>query len=175
MWYEWAPWSLLCVASLMLFPIKRWQLPKLFLFFFIIIVTTFVMLSMISAKLQIYLLPVFPFLIYYLSYVLQEHSGDKWIRWSLAIPPILLSITLPFALVSLLSPHSFGQLGVQYAVYLQSPILLLALTSVSVLSLLSLYHILKRNNETTAIHLLSSGILCALFFTGFVIAQFIKS
>ena len=65
-------------------------------FFLIIILTTFVMLSVISSKLAVYLLPAFPFFIYLSVLLLKKTDKTNiWLRISLAVPAAVFALVLP--------------------------------------------------------------------------------
>jgi len=76
-WYCLAPWSLLFIG-VTIAGIKskliHTDLEKLFL---TIIVVTFVMLTLFSSKLQIYMLPTFPFIAYLTLLLLQKWKLEK--------------------------------------------------------------------------------------------------
>ena len=71
-WYMMAPWSLLTIGVIIYGLVKKVRLPQPILFFLVSAATIFVMLSITSSKLQIYMLPAFPFINYAAFYILQE-------------------------------------------------------------------------------------------------------
>ena len=93
-WYALAPWILFYVV-LLFSGLKRRLLDNdLKRFFFIIIASTFISLSLFSSKLDIYLLPIYPFVTYLCFLFLPEVKG-KSIRFSLFIPAFLLLFSFP--------------------------------------------------------------------------------
>ena len=62
------------------------------LFFSVTVVSTFVMLSLFSGKLAIYLTPIIPFLILLFVEVLKRGGWKKWMTWSLAVPIGLIAL-----------------------------------------------------------------------------------
>lgn len=58
-------------------------------FFLCIIISTFVMLSSFSSKLPIYLVPIFPFVVYLLPMVTARKGCGRWISWAVGIPAAL--------------------------------------------------------------------------------------
>ena len=62
------------------------------LFFTVTIVSTFVMLSLFSSKMAIYLAPVMPFMVMLFVEVLRDGGWKKWMTWSLAVPVGLIGI-----------------------------------------------------------------------------------
>ena len=89
------------------------------LFFCVTIVSTFVMLSLFSGKLAIYLAPIMPFMVLLFVEVLGRTGWKKWMTWSLAVPAGLIGIlalaagfALAFGenipkLAELMAPYSF--------------------------------------------------------------------
>ena len=89
------------------------------LFFCVAIVSTFVMLSLFSGKLAIYLAPIMPFMVLLFVEVLGKIGWKKWMTWSLAVPAGLigiLALAAAFALAfgenipklaELMAPYSF--------------------------------------------------------------------
>lgn len=71
-WYMMAPWSLLTIGVIVYGLFKKVRLPQAIRFFLVCAATIFVMLSFVSSKLQIYMLPAFPFINYAAFYILQE-------------------------------------------------------------------------------------------------------
>ena len=88
-------------------------------FFCVTIVSTFVMLSLFSGKLAIYLAPIMPFMVLLFVEVLKRTGWKKWMTWSLAVPAGLIGIlalaagfALAFGenipkLAELMAPYSF--------------------------------------------------------------------
>lgn len=90
-WYCLAPWSILIIGVFIyaLRPkVMRSSLQRLFL---TVALTTFVLLSLISSKLQIYMLPALPFFVYSASMFLPRFSErESIIKLSLIVPSIIL-------------------------------------------------------------------------------------
>lgn len=98
-WLLAAPWSLLGIAVLFEgFRKKVIGKYPLLQFFVVVMLSTFVLLSFISSKIDIYLLPVYPFFIYFTFVVLQDLKADLLIRLSVMIPIILLCAAIPILL-----------------------------------------------------------------------------
>lgn len=69
------------------------------IFFLCIIGSTFVMLSSFSSKLPVYLVPMFPFVVYLFPLVISRKGTRRWLVWAIAIPAAIMSLA---ALVSML-------------------------------------------------------------------------
>lgn len=64
-WYTTLPWGPLCLVTMIVSLYKRtWSAEPLQKFFTLVFLSTLVMLSMFSGKLDVYLLPAYPFLVY---------------------------------------------------------------------------------------------------------------
>ncbi|MEG2317553.1 MAG: glycosyltransferase family 39 protein [Rikenellaceae bacterium] len=93
-WYTAAPWSLLCVVVMIKgFQKRIIQHNTLLKFYSVIILSTLVTLSLISSKIDIYLLPIYPFLIYLTVLLLKEIKIDWVIKSSIFLPSIILFLT----------------------------------------------------------------------------------
>jgi hypothetical protein len=95
-WYTLAPWSLLVLGLFAASIVKKRINSTLEQFFAVIILSTFVMLSLISSKLAIYPLPIVPFLIFLT--VLQFNKFDMqnvWIKLTIALPAVIFILALP--------------------------------------------------------------------------------
>ena len=93
-WYSLAPWSLLIFGVLLLSVVKRHIKTDLERFFLTTIVVIFVMLSLVSSKIQIYLAPAFPFMIYLTALLLQKFKWNRWLAITVALPAFLFSISI---------------------------------------------------------------------------------
>lgn len=69
------------------------------IFFLCIIGSTFVMLSSFSSKLPVYLVPMFPFVVYLFPLVSSRKGTRRWLVWAIAVPAAIMSLA---ALVSML-------------------------------------------------------------------------
>lgn len=106
-----APWSLLYVAvllSALAACLKRraaseataaaggdTALPRFFLTVFL---TSLLMLSCVSAKLEVYLLPVYPFVVYYVLLRMPRWEDKVWARLLVSVPLLVLTLALPAVL-----------------------------------------------------------------------------
>ena len=93
-WYSLAPWILLYVAAIILGIRKHLINTDLKRFFVVIITTTFIALSIFSGKLDIYMLPIFPF-IAYLAFLLLPALKGGWLKAAVGLPAVLLVLAFP--------------------------------------------------------------------------------
>lgn len=105
-WPVLLPWSILCVSALAvsLFTLRRGvgEDERIFL---CVILSTFVMLSCFSAKLSIYLAPIFPFAVYLVPMVIERTGWRKCMDWFAAVPLgacALIGLVLGLAVLYLL-------------------------------------------------------------------------
>lgn len=94
-WHSLAPWSILYAGVFIAGIRYKWIKTDLEKFFFTVFSVTFVMLSLISSKLEIYLLPAYPFLAYYVVLLLDRLNGKQWVKALVAIPAAILFLSLP--------------------------------------------------------------------------------
>lgn len=156
-WYEWLPWALLCVGALVAAASRRVHLPAIHEFFLFIVVTTLVMLSCISAKLQIYLLPAFPFVIYLTAYIASQEYGARWVGWALGIPEALLTLAFPALLVAQ---------RVLDLPLLHLPLVMVAAGVMSLFAAWALYNLVVKRVTFLSIQILAVGVLCTLMIVG---------
>ncbi len=162
-WYSLAPWSLLVIVLLTAGIFKRKITTELERFFLIIILSTIGLLSVISSKIEVYLLPAFPFFIFLSVLLLRKFNmQNKWISASLAIPALSFLVALP--VIIYLS-------GVDEASYLAIPLIYLSATILTISGLAVLYLLFRKKETYKAIHFISFGILLAIFVSGWSMPQ----
>lgn len=88
-WYTAAPWSLLSIVTIIFALIKGEIKTDLEKFFLIIFLSTIIMLSAVSSKLEVYLLPCFTFLMYLTALLLQKIEKNMFVKISISIPIII--------------------------------------------------------------------------------------
>lgn len=97
--YSLAPWTLL-VVGVMFASLKKKliqsDMEKLFL---CMSAATFVLLTCISSKLAIYLLPMLPFALYYVMLRIKDFDNSLWARLCVAFPAFIFAEALPALLV----------------------------------------------------------------------------
>lgn len=154
-WHSLAPWILFYVVVIGIGIKKRLidnDLKKLFL---TIITSTFVVLSLFSSKLDIYMLPIFPF-IAYLSFLIFPDLKENGLRFTIAIPALILFAAFPvFFMINHFSDHPVP------------PITMIPVTAfiLSVFSGICLYFLWKKRFLRSA-NILCVGILLAILIGG---------
>lgn len=99
MLFTFAPWSLLFIVLVWRGIRGKMLNDDMERFFLTIICSTVAMLSVISSKLDIYLLPVYPFVVYLCSILLAKDADNAGVRIAIGIPAALLILALPAAVV----------------------------------------------------------------------------
>ena len=135
--YTFAPWTITYLALLWSGFRQNNSVSDMEIYFGSVIVSSLVLLSLISAKLDIYLLPVYPFIVY-LS-VLQIDKITHWNNWLKGV------IILPYIVLALLFPFSwfiFSKLP--FPVEASSGIFRMALFVLMLCALLSIYEIYRK-------------------------------
>ncbi len=181
--YSLFPWSLLVISMIAKGLSKRREIKTgesslLELFFMTIALSTFIVLSLISSKLQIYLLPAFPFFIYLTLLWLPKFGAtgrgpSGFVLASLELPAIIFALGAPvFVVLKYLIRVSF----LEDVIWPGSLFILIALLIVSVAGVTALYILHSKKMQIYKIIIvLGSAILVALFSFSFAIPQYNSS
>lgn len=158
-WYSLAPWSLLVVGVTVAALCKRIAAGDMQKFFLCVCITTFILLSCISSKLQIYFLPAFPFFIYVTAMLLPRLRENGRLRLAVAIPAGVFAVALP-ALIVVAKQEKTAYLG-EWPLYGAAAILTLC-------GIHALYLLYKKRTAsiTVAIRRIAAGMFVALFVGG---------
>lgn len=159
-WYALAPWSPWMVASVVAALVCRKvgeALPKFLLTVFL---TTLVMLSAFSSKLQIYLLPAFPFLAYFAAWQLPWFGRTRLAWWCMAVPALLLAFALP--LLILTQAAELLTLPVSAPLYLAAGLLTAG-------GLVAMFRLLRGSDAACGVAPVVAGLFAALFAGAFAL------
>ena len=157
-WYALAPWSLFYILILVIGIWKRLITTDKEKLFFSVIATTFILLSLFSSKLDIYLLPIYPF-VAYLSILLLPKIKEKWIRFTLYIPIVVFILAFPISFF-LADRIEFIRL---YCIR----------TGIGILFVSALFAFvsLRRHNLHQAIQTTALGLLFSIFVSSFALPK----
>lgn len=157
-WYCMMPWSLLAGGIILIstFKGKLWK-NELSRFFLTIIGCTFVILSLISSKIDIYLIPAYPFVIYLGIICLQRLKRAPWMTGAIALPALVFALALP-AFCMLIFIPGFEYLG-------HTPFYVAAFV-LTLTGAYSLYHLIHYHSLSKALRWMSMGLFAALFAGG---------
>lgn len=159
-WYCVAPWMFLVIGMLVVSLKRKFLKSDLQLFFQLTFVSAFILLSCISAKLQIYILPAIPFLVYMAVMFLPRFEHPSWMKLSLAIPAVIFALALPL-LFTLCSPEEITSWG---GIWLCIAVIVLG--TIGLYSFWLLYGRQRRVSLTPVIYHLGMGLLLTVFFGG---------
>lgn len=109
-----APWSILYLVLAVCFTataVRKRSVGRLEKFFITAVVATFAMLTAFSSKIDIYLLPIYPFVVALAAMWLPRYEHNRWVKVSASILAAIL-IALPAALA--VAPR-FTDINLSYA------------------------------------------------------------
>lgn len=160
-WYSIAPWSLL-IAGLIVASIARKSLSSdIQRFYCAVIFTTFVLLSCISSKLQVYLLPAFPFMIYLAASCVSQFEKAAWLNVLFGITASAFTLTLPIIVIlSFQKDTAYLANG-----WIYSAVIILAVSGALALRC----RFRQRKSVSTGIRILAVGLTCTLFAGGWAL------
>lgn len=95
MLWSFAPWTLLYIVLIVQGVHQKMIRTDTQRFFAVVCITSIIMLSLISSKLDIYMLPVYPFVVYLSVSFLPTLADKRITRISLGIPAVLFILSLP--------------------------------------------------------------------------------
>ncbi|MCD8102117.1 MAG: glycosyl transferase [Alistipes sp.] len=156
-----APWTVLYIAAFWLGLQRRLLKGDLQTLFLCTIAVTFGMLTAFSSKLQIYMLPVFPFVAYLASAYVYRTQDSFWIRFGAALPAVALVLAFPASF--------FADRYVSYELENLLPFRI-AFFLLSAGAVVSLYFIIRKAT-TRGIALLGFSILLTLAVASFGLPQ----
>ena len=162
-WYSLAPWTLFYVVVLLIGIRKHLYNNDIKQLFLTILLTGFVVLTFSSAKLDIYLLPLFPFMAYLAFLLLPE----------IALPKIYFTIVLPAAVLVFVFPSLFFLPAFLSLPWLESSYFYFAAFLLSSSAILCLYYLYK-NRFTNATNSLSVGLLLSILIGSVNISELNK-
>lgn len=91
--YTLLPWTFLIIGSIVVSIMRRKKESSATERYFVtIILSTLVLLSLISSKIQVYMLPAYPFMVYVAALVSSRHSHSRYAALAVMIPVCMLAI-----------------------------------------------------------------------------------
>lgn len=161
-WYSIAPWSLLLIPVIITGLKKRMIATDLEQFFVVIAFSTFVVLSLFSSKLAVYMLPTFPFFVYLAALWLKRMPVSPWMYVLIAIPACMLCLAFPAVVLTKIFT---GNNDVN-----TSPVIWGAALALSGSGILVLRYLIKQQLHT-GIKAMGTGILLSIFVVSFAIPR----
>ncbi len=161
--YTLQPWTFIIFGAIV-FTIMKFRKGAIAIerFFVVTILSSFVLLSVISSKLQVYMLSVYPFMVYLTILVCYRHQDSRLAALGIAVPTVILALAgLGLAAVWLNLPYDLWKLWLPFAA-----VVLIAGTT---LTFMWLY---VRPRLDLAITSLSATVLALVFVAGFAMEDF---
>lgn len=160
-WYSLAPWVLFYFTTIVIGIKKRCITTDIEKLFLTVIVTTFVVLSAFSGKLDIYLLPIFPFCAY-LAFLLLPKIKERYVYFTIAIPALLFIFAFPAMYIVA------NQIKFPFLHLIPIHIAVFSLSACAAISLFFLY----KKDLCKAANSIAIGVLIAIFTGSFAIPEF---
>ncbi len=98
-WITFLPWSFLYILTFALSLIQKYEKTSLQRFLSSAIIGNFIFMSFVSSKLDIYILPIYPFVTFYTLIILKNMKLDKLWQFSLVPFSVLMALALPLILI----------------------------------------------------------------------------
>lgn len=92
MWGTFMPWSFVYIFAFILSFKRDRKSSTIEKMFSSVIIATFGFLSIASGKLEIYLIPIYPFVAFYAMLVLRDYKKTRFYQYTLALPTLVLSL-----------------------------------------------------------------------------------
>lgn len=162
-----APWSLLFLSLFILAIKTKLIKSNLEQFFAIIILTTFVMLSCVSAKLEIYLLPIIPFVAYLAGIWLQRNKVSESILIKVGIIVPIIILTLAFPVYLFLYYRSYDMILNSWGIILSS-------ATLSIFGIISLFFFFRTYSFNKILLTIVIGMFSSIFIASFFMKDFNK-
>ena len=141
--------------------------------FLCVIVTTFVMLSSFSSKLPVYLVPVFPFIVYLFPLVLSRIGGQRWMAWAIGIPAGIMAVAGVAAVAVLTGCVNVPALGAAlsgYSFAFSAPVKIAAVLFLAG-NLLALWFLFRRRDWDLPVFMMGSSLLLMIYSASGVLGQ----
>ena len=161
-WYSIIPWSFLFIGLAAVSLYYKKIKTDIEWFFLITFGATFLMLSLFSSKLAIYLVPLLPFLAYFSALQLRKFAWNKWLAVSLVIPAVIFIVALPGLIIATTQNAELA--------YLRLPLIYAGAGILSLTGIVGIILIYKQKD----IYLTIKAFAFGLFFTLFVVGWSLK-
>ncbi len=170
-WYAIAPWSLLTFAVILLGFVKgkiKSDTEKLFA---VVTLGTFIMMSLVSSKIVVYLLPCFPFMLYLTALLLPKVRMSFPVRLGIILPSAVLILPFTVSLILLLPDKYIHFSGIaapakEFLNGLQLYTPLWLITAIPATGAI-LAIIRVRKDPESSVRILSAGLLLMIFAASF--------
>lgn len=120
-------------------------------------IVTLVMLSCISSKVDIYLLPAIPLFVYASAFFLNDYQRSPLMRWMAGIPAFILALALPGLIIA--STYGLLPFPVSVLLYIGAGIISLG----GVLAIAALFRKRNKYPVETSVRCVTYGLLAGVF------------
>ena len=168
-----APYTLLLIGSIVSSAFAKNIRSDKEILFLSVIASTFVMLSSFSSKLPVYLVPIFPFIVYLFPLVCSRTGARRWMAWAIGVPAAILAIAgLVVAIVAggYVNVSAMDSLRSEYPFIFTGPIRIAAILLL-VGNVLSLYFLLRRRQWNLPIFMIGSSMLLMIYSASGVLGK----
>lgn len=162
-WYSIIPWSFLFIGLMISSLYYKKIETDIERFFLITFGSTFLILSLFSSKLAIYLLPLLPFLAYFSVLQLRKSIWNRWLALSLLIPSVIFISALPGLIIVTTQNAELSYLRLPM-IYAVAGILLLT----GIVGIILIY---KQKDVYLTIKTLAFGLFFTLFVSGWSLKE----
>lgn len=162
MLYSFAPWFLFYLVTMWLGVRRNLLRTDTERFFYTAVWANIIMLSLVSSKIEIYMLPIYPFVVYLASAMLSRLGDNRMVRFGVWIPAVVFALLWPASFVF------EGLLPLKYESLFLPRLGLLAGT---LGGLIAIYALLQKKTGG-AIWAISTGMLLTVFIASFSLPQF---
>lgn len=157
-WYDMLPWSLLTIGLTITAVCRGWIKTDLEKLFLTVICCIFITLSLISSKLDVYLIPAYPFIIYSGIIYLQRIRINGWIIAAITLPAIAFIAAFPVFCLFVQKPAG---------IFLQSSWFYISAAVLTCTGVYAVYLMFYRRNVELSTQTIAIGLFIALFAGGF--------
>lgn len=161
-WYVFLPWIFAIVGVIFCGVVQRKIISDVQKFFLTVVTVTIGLLSLSSSKIDVYLLPLAPFIAYLALTLLPVYERSWWLRFALSVPLVALALAFP---LFVLCVKGFGMR--EYSVSW----LYMASVAMSVFASCALYSLFCGQQILKPIRLAAYGVFLTLFFGGFALPK----
>ncbi len=164
-WYCLAPWCLLVAGGLGTALRPSFLRSDLQRFFFAVTISSFILLSCVSSKLEIYMLPIVPLFVYLAAMSLPDTGKDIWQRICLSVPAAIFALIAPVLFI--IAPR----MDIAYLNEKMIRVAAIVLSLAGILSLWALWGGKCKDHVLAAVRRMAAGMLLALFLGGWALPQ----
>lgn len=159
MWYTFMPWAFLIIGAAIAGFLRKTRVRNdIDRFYLTTGISTLVLLSFISSKIQVYLLPAYPFFCYLAAIYMSRYPGSKWLKAAIAVPVTILAVA-GVALWIIVNKEQFA--------FLDRAAFLIAGGLLSLTALFSLYYLYIRKKTNIAVRIMAAGLFVSIFAASF--------